>query len=80
MSQQEKFHIRFAGIDYFDRAVFVTTDGKHYFKSLELMPSPDFHALSSDEKETLLHTLCDTDEFEGEPGYNIQRENFTLAE
>lgn len=80
MNTQTQYHIKFAGIDYFDRAVFVTTDGRLYFKSLELIPQPNFRALSTEERESLLRTLCDTDEFEGEPGYPVHRENVVLVE
>lgn len=80
MKTQNTFAIRFTGIDSFDRCVFVSTDGRLYFKSLILMPKPDFHALSTEEKEILLCSLCDTDEFDGEPGYPVHREHVILVE
>ena len=80
MNPQNKYQIKFAGIDGFDRSVFVSTDGRQYFKSIALMPQPDFYGLSAEEQETLLCTLCDTDEFDGEPGYHVHRSNFILVE
>lgn len=80
MNTPTQYQLKFAGIDYFDRAVFMTADGGLYVKSLELMPQPDFHALSTEEKESLLRTLCDTDEFEGEPGYPVHRKKVILVE
>lgn len=77
---ENKKHIRFVGMDYFCRAVFRTVDTGHYYKSLELMPDPDFGQLSRDEKEALLHSLCDTDSMEGEPGWLIPRVQFILME
>lgn len=80
MDTQSKITIHFAGMDYFCRAVFRAVDTGHYYKSLELMADHDFASLSDDEKETLLHSLCDTDEMEGEPGWLILRDRFMLME
>lgn len=77
--QQEKISITFAGMDSWDRAVFSSPDGR-YFKSIELMPHPDFSSLPGEEKEMLLSCLYDTDEFDGEPGWHIDRERFSLTE
>lgn len=76
---QEKISITFAGMDSWDRAVFSSPDGR-YFKSTEVMSHPDFGMLSPDEKEILLSCLHDSDEFDGEPGWHIDRERFSLTE
>ena len=80
MPEGNRIAIRYAGIDGWDRAVFVTLDGRRFYKSVELMPRPDFQNLSFGEKEILLRTLHSTDEFEGEPGWPVTRERFELVE
>lgn len=77
--QEKKIEIRFIGMDFWARAVFVSPDGR-YFKSTEVMSHPDFGLLSPDEKEILLSCLHDTEEFDGEPGWHISREHFSLTE
>ena len=68
MPEGNRITICYAGIDGWDRAVFVTLDGRRFYKSVELMPHPDFQNLSSG------------DEFEGEPGWPVTRERFELVE
>lgn len=80
MPEGNRITIRYAGIDGWDRAVFVTLDGRRFYKSVELMPYPDFQNMQPEDKEVLLRTLHSTDEFEGEPGWPVTRERFELVE
>lgn len=80
MESTNKTSIRFAGIDGWDRAVFVTLEGCIYYKSVELMPHSNFKELSPEDKEILLCSLHTTDEFDGEPGWPVPRELFELVE
>jgi hypothetical protein len=79
MTNHDKITVRFTGMDYWYRAVFTTLDGSRFYKSVELMSIPDFYNLDTEEKELILHTLHTTDEFEGEPGYPMNRERFELV-
>jgi len=76
----EKNTIKFIGMDEWDRAVFKSVEGQNFYKSVELMPHPYFINLSAEEKEMLLCSLHTTDEPDGEPGWPVSRENFTLVE
>lgn len=80
MPEGNRITIRYAGIDGWNRAVFVTIEGRHFYKSVELMSHPDFQNLPPEDKDILLRTLHSTDEFEGEPGWPVPREHFELVE
>ena len=75
----KKIAIKFIGMDEWDRAVFQSVEGHHFYKSVELMPNPDFSSLSEEDREMLLSSLHTTDEPDGEPGWFTARENFVLA-
>ena len=67
--------LHFIGMDDWNRAVFASSDRQSFFKSVALMPHPDFHSLPESVKETLLHSLHDTDSPDGEPGWPVSRES-----
>lgn len=75
--------IHYYGVDEWSRVVFRGDNG-HFYKSVDYL-SPDgggFLAAKSDEKECILgnlHTCCPHNEPEGEPFYQVRRENFILA-
>ena len=79
-SSIDSIRIHFAGIDRFERAVFVTADGSTLYKSVELTPHRNPATYTAEGWEALLHTLHTTDDFEGEPSYSIPREHFLLTE
>ena len=72
--------MRVVGIVGWDRAVFILREGWQYYKSVELMPHPNFIRLSKADQEKLLNSLHSTDEFDGEPGWPVPRERFELVE
>ena len=53
---------------------YTTPDRRRFFKSVELMPHPDFHSLPESDREALLRSLHDTDGPDGEPGWPVPRE------
>lgn len=77
MRNRDKIIIRFVGIDEWCRAVFREAEGNRWFKSVELVPD-QFPGMTDNAWEFLLHSLHTTDEFEGEPGFPVPREQFTL--
>lgn len=46
MKGRNRISIRFVGMDGWDRAVFILREGRQYYKSVELMPHPNFIRLS----------------------------------
>jgi hypothetical protein len=80
MEDTNRISIKFAGMDGWDRAVFILREGRQYYKSVELMPHPNFIRLSKADQEKLLNSLHSTDEFDGEPGWPVPRERFELVE
>ena len=67
--------LHFIGMDDWNRAVFAASDRQSFFKSVALMPHPDFHSLPESVRETLLHSLHGTDSPDGEPGWPVSRES-----
>lgn len=67
--------LHFIGMDDWNRAVFASSDRQSFFKSVALMPHPDFHSLPESVRETLLHSLHDTDSPDGEPGWPVSQES-----
>ena len=80
MEDTNRISIKFAGMDGWARAVFVTQKECVYYKSVELMPHPNFKELPTEDKEILLRSLHTTDEFDGEPGWPVPHEYFELVE
>ena len=73
-NMSSRIPVYFMGMDGWDRAVFATPDRRRFFKSVELMPHPDFHSLPESVREALLRSLHDTDGPDGEPGWPVPRE------
>ena len=69
--------LKFYGIDYFDRVVFIDEDGRFY-KSVNLATGP-VDSWNSEKWESYLVNLHDTDDFEGEPGFPVDRRNFQFT-
>lgn len=80
MEDTNRISIKFAGMDGWARAVFFTQKECIYYKSVELMPHPNFNELPTEDKEILLRSLHTTDEFDGEPGWPVPHEYFELVE
>lgn len=75
-----KIQLRFMGVDYWDRCVFQSQSG-NFYKTIELMPSCGWDALSLEDKHSLLcsvHDSCPFDDPEGEPNCPVPFEYLEL--
>ena len=80
MEDTNRISIKFAGMDGWARAVFVTQKECVYYKSVELMPHPNFNELPTEDKEILLRSLHTTDEFDGEPDTALKTDAFEIVD
>lgn len=74
--------IRYIGTDFWGRAVFQGDNGRFYKTADILDPDGGFSNAPLDEQERIfsdLHTSEPWDDPEGEPGWPVELEKFTLS-
>lgn len=77
-----KLTLRYAGTDYWGRAVFLSEGGRYYKTADQFDPDCGFPMADANAKQLIiddLHTSEPAYDFEGEPGWPIDINKFNLA-
>lgn len=80
--EEPRTKIAYCGTDSWGRAVFKSARGYFYKSANELDPDVGFPNADEETKELILRDLNTAeppDEFEGEPGWPVDRDKFELA-